>query len=96
MFPALSAQSAYEILAVLFRLACAGRSEDIREAARLAYNAISDRAAAQFPNHHAALVDPWGFSDYSDSHKEEFGFRPRGFISAAEVKRWLQRPEGHQ
>lgn len=41
------------------------------------------------PDAHVADVDPVCFDSYSDCHKDECGFRPRGHVTRAEAKAFL-------
>jgi hypothetical protein len=41
------------------------------------------------PEAHCNDVDPDAFSAYSDCYKDEAGFRPRGWVTAAEVEAFL-------
>lgn len=55
-----------------------------------AYNRCRMFTEKRFPAIHASISDPWSFQTYSDLYKDRNGFRPRGRITGAEVREWLE------
>jgi hypothetical protein len=56
-----------------------------------AYNRIREALEAIWPDLHCGVSDPWSYDAYSDLYKDEYGCRPRGQVTGAEVRSWLAR-----
>ncbi len=55
------------------------------------YSAKRDRVLAINPNVNAGFADPDGMEFYHNIHKSEYGFRPRGHITYAEMRADIER-----
>lgn len=58
-------------------------------------NAVYDEKKAKIlainPNVHAGITDPDGYEFYHNIHKSEYGFRPRGHLTYAEMRADIER-----
>jgi len=50
------------------------------------YDAKRDRILAINPDVHAGIADPAGMEFYHNIHKSEYGFRPRGYLTYADMR----------
>lgn len=55
------------------------------------YSAKRDRILAINPNVHAGIADPDGMEFYHNIHKSEYGIRPRGHFTYAEMRADIER-----
>lgn len=55
-----------------------------------AYSAKRDAVLAINPFVHAGTADPDGMEFYHNIHKSEYGFRPRGFITYAQMRKKVE------
>ena len=55
------------------------------------YDEKRDRILEINPNVNGGIADPAGFEFYHDIHKSEYGFRPRGHITYAEMRAEIER-----
>ena len=55
------------------------------------YSAKRDAILAINPNVHAGVADPDGMEFYHNIHKSEYGFRPRGHFTYAEMRADIER-----
>lgn len=55
-----------------------------------AYSAKRDAVLAINPFVHAGTADPDGMEFYHNIHKSEYGFRPRGFITYAQMRKEVE------
>lgn len=64
--------------------------EEAQEAWRERYRTLVGIAESVLgPDAHVADVDPVCFESYSDCHKDECGFRPRGHVTRVAAKAFL-------
>ena len=50
------------------------------------YDAKRDRILTINPDVHAGVADPAGYEFYHTIHKSEYGFRPRGYLTYADMR----------
>ena len=55
------------------------------------YDAKKARILEINPEVHAGIADPDGYEFYHNVHKSEYGFRPRGHVTCAEMRSEIER-----
>jgi len=80
-----------ELVDMLWDLyAAADEKSPAYEHMKAEYNAKRDAILAINPHVHANVADPDSFDFYHNIHKSEYGFRPRGFVTEAMMRKEVE------